>query len=490
MQVAPSRAQLRCLAGALAGDPGLLTSGRPQGPPQIELLIRALLPLGAQRMILPGCAHCGQPRRLVQCDGELRICSACDRRRRGAAEPCAVCGNTGQVAYRGEHGYPRCARCRPYGGPEPVAGVIAHVSRLDPRLDQARLREVIGQAVPQPFQQHQVLWELDRNPRLLTGDGAHGSPRINVLIHALLAAGAAGIVAPACPSCGRTVRLSHRHGEQRCCRRCYDQGQLQACSRCRQPAMAASRTGAGEPVCAGCFRRDPANHGQCGDLLSMRPREAVSPDVRRHAALRALLTPDAPRSLRPVRPRPGGLDPNRRRPAAVRFLQPPACSLRSLRPHPHCRRPAPRRPSSVIRTITDRRRCRSMPTICRPPYAVSIGASLAWWRRILRNFQHPPGSGRLHSFIASKSSGSCPDLHEYEARQDWDLHSGQYEPVGDGSAPMRAPATAVPGLEQREPMRAPATAVPGLVQRETAADYSSRSGPSRPRPRPSHRSRL
>src|SRR6266851_1333630 len=33
-------------------------------------------------------------------------------------------------------------------------------------------------------------------------------------------------------------------------------------------------------------------------------------------------------------------------------------------------------PSSVIRTNTDRRRCRSMPTTCRPPYAVSIGASL------------------------------------------------------------------------------------------------------------------
>src|SRR6266568_5815909 len=32
-----------------------------------------------------------------------------------------------------------------------------------------------------------------------------------------------------------------------------------------------------------------------------------------------------------------------------------------------------RRPSSVIRTSTLRRRCRSMPTTCRPSYAVSIG---------------------------------------------------------------------------------------------------------------------
>ncbi len=114
VQAAPSRAQQRRLADALAGDPGLLTTGRPEGPPQIELLIRALRELGAQRLVLPRCAHCGQPRRLVQCDGSLRICSACDRRRRGAAEPCAVCGNTGQVAYRDQHGRPRCTRCRPY----------------------------------------------------------------------------------------------------------------------------------------------------------------------------------------------------------------------------------------------------------------------------------------------------------------------------------------------------------------------------------------
>lgn len=59
---------------------------------------------------------------------------------------------------------------------------MAHVSRLDPGLDQARVREVIQQAIPQPFQHHQVLWELDQHPGLLTGQGADGSPRINAVI--------------------------------------------------------------------------------------------------------------------------------------------------------------------------------------------------------------------------------------------------------------------------------------------------------------------
>ena len=122
---------------------------------------------------------------------------------------------------------------------------MAHVSHLDPGLDQARVREVIQQAIPQPFQHHQVLWELDQHPELLTGQGAHGSPRINGLIWALLAAGADGIAAPACPSCARTVRLSHQRGGLRCCRRCYDHDQLQVCSRCQQRAPVASRTPAG-----------------------------------------------------------------------------------------------------------------------------------------------------------------------------------------------------------------------------------------------------
>ncbi len=260
-RAARSRAQQRRLAAALSDDPGLLTSGRPEGPPQIELLIRALQEMGAQRLMLPRCAHCDQPGRLVQRDGSLRICSACDHLRRGTAQPCAICGSTRQVAARDQHGRPRCARCRP----GPVAQIAAHASRLEPGLDHLRLLEVIREAIPQPFQHHQVLWELDQRPGLLTGEGAHGSPRANALIRALLAAGAAGIVAPACPSCGRTVPLSHRRGAVRCCRRCYDQARSQVCSRCRQRAQVTSRTAAGEPVCASCFRQDPANHEQCAN---------------------------------------------------------------------------------------------------------------------------------------------------------------------------------------------------------------------------------
>ena len=262
-RTAPSRARQRRLAAALSEDPGLLTSGRPEGPPQVELLIRDLQPTGARQLVLPQCAHCGEPRRLVQCDGRLRICSACDRRRRGAAEPCSVCGSARQVAARDQHGRPRCTRCRPYDSPDPVAAIAAHVSRRGPV--RAGLEDVITSAIPSPFQRHQVLWELDQRPALLAGEGALGSPRVNALIRALLGAGVPGIVAPACPSCRQTAPLRYRLGEMRCCRRCYDRDRLETCSRCGQASDVASRTAAGGPVCSRCFRRDPANHEQCGN---------------------------------------------------------------------------------------------------------------------------------------------------------------------------------------------------------------------------------
>lgn len=262
-QAAPTRAQRRRLAHALVSDPDLLTSGRPEGPPQLERLIRALLEIDARQLVLPRCAHCGQPKPLPQRDGRLRICSDCDQRRRAATEPCTVCGATRQIACRDRHGKPRCARCHPYDEPNPDTRIADHITTLDPGLDHPILLEVIQQAVPQPFQRHRVLWELDECPALLTGEAAHGSPRINALVHALLAAGARNIVAPPCPSCGRTARLSHQLGGQRCCRRCYDQDKLQECSRCQRRTHVTSRTSTGKPVCINCFRADHANHERC-----------------------------------------------------------------------------------------------------------------------------------------------------------------------------------------------------------------------------------
>ena len=209
--------------------------------------------------------------------------------------------------------------------------------------------------------------ELDQRPALLAGEGAHGLPRVNVLIRALLDAGVPGIVAPACPSCGQTVPLRYRLGETRCCRRCYDRDRLETCSRCGQAGDVASRTAAGGPVCSRCFRHDPANHEQCSNCgrtaLTVR-RDDGTAWCRRcyrapvatcsfcgrdkpchlvpagHPALRALLAPDAPCPVRPLREQPGRMDAHRRRPAAMRILQPGAGAVQHVRQDPYRRRPA------------------------------------------------------------------------------------------------------------------------------------------------------
>ena len=208
---------------------------------------------------------------------------------------------------------------------------------------------MIRGAIPQPFQHHQVLWELDQRPGLLAGEGAYGSPRVNALIQALLAAGAGGV--------GRRLPVMRPDGPVELTGAVgallpplLRPGPASACSRCRQPAAVASRTAAGEPVCVNCFRRDPANHEQCtgcGRTALVIRREtagccAAAATGRRWLPARcaagrspATWLPPGRRgastaragcamSLRSLRPQPGGVDTHRRRPAPVRLLQPPA----------------------------------------------------------------------------------------------------------------------------------------------------------------------
>jgi hypothetical protein len=260
-QAASTRTQRRRLAIALTSAPELLTSGHPQGPPQIESLISALRATGAQRVTPPRCAHCGRALHLPHRDGDLRICTGCDRRRR--SEPCVDCGATTSVATRDEDGRPRCTHCRPRKQPDSAEQIVTYITSLDPGLNRAALRQLICDAVPQAFQRRRVARELEQDPALLTGQAAKGSPRLNALVRGLLAAGARNVVAPACPSCGRTVALRYRIGGVRCCRRCYDQTRLEACSRCGRHTPVASRTITGKPVCVTCFNADTANHGRC-----------------------------------------------------------------------------------------------------------------------------------------------------------------------------------------------------------------------------------
>jgi hypothetical protein len=149
---------------------------------------------------------------------------------------------------------------------------------LDAGLDDTGLTDAITQALPKAFQQRQAAAELDRQPRLLLGEGVPGSPGIIRLIDTLTSRGARGITAPPCPLCGSAVPLRYGRDGKRCCRRCYDQPRQQPCARCGQVKDVVTRTPDGQPLCGSCRIRDPAKHEPCGRCGRMAAPARHEPD--------------------------------------------------------------------------------------------------------------------------------------------------------------------------------------------------------------------
>ena len=258
--------QQRRLARALYEDPGLLTSGRPEGPPTVAKLIWVLQRGGARNLALPACAGCGQVALLTQRDDRgWRICGTCDVIARQAAKPvltCAACGNTRRAVYRDRAGRPLCRYCPPERGVDHTAEIIGQICRVDPALAEAGLRAVVERAVPLPSQRRQLAWDLEARPELLTGAGAEGSTRLAVLIEELVLAGTC-IQPLACVFCGQARRL-RLHREQRlCCKACYYTVRKEKCARCGQQLGVASRDLEGRPLCRNCTGKEPQNLGQC-----------------------------------------------------------------------------------------------------------------------------------------------------------------------------------------------------------------------------------
>ena len=259
--------QQRRLSRALYEDPGLLTSGRPEGPPTVGQLIQVLQRQGAGNLALPACASCGRAVPLPQRDSQgQRICGRCDRVARHAVRPvaaCAACGKTREVMYRDRAGRPQCRYCPPERGVDHTAEIIGQIRCVDSGLAEDRLRAMIERAVPQPVQRRQLAWDLEARPELLTGAGAEGSTRLAVLIEELVLAGTCGIQPLACSFCGRVRRLRLRREQRLCCSSCYCAARKEECARCGQDRPVASRDQDSRPLCCNCAENEPYNLGQC-----------------------------------------------------------------------------------------------------------------------------------------------------------------------------------------------------------------------------------
>ena len=157
----------------MAKDADLLTSGRPEGPRLIELLIRQLQPHEITRITPPRCSRCDRPGKLARVVDGHRICQTCAASTVGKPRlPCAVCGKTLAVCGRDRDGRPRCQQHRPEPQDE-IAEIAGIVNTLDTGLTGETLTQILEEVLRTAAQQREVLQQLRDRPTLLTGEGAH-----------------------------------------------------------------------------------------------------------------------------------------------------------------------------------------------------------------------------------------------------------------------------------------------------------------------------
>jgi len=258
--VAGGRSKRRRLAQAMLDNPGVLADGRSPAPRAVADLLIALRAAGATGISAPACAECGKHLRTFQRRGDDWYCGVCGP----VQESCAACGKLRPVNCRDRDGMPRCAKCPPDDGRDPVGLITEVVTGIDPSLPAEAVAAAVATAAPQAGQRRRLAWALQDRPALLTGAGAEAPvPSVLRLINGLCDRGAQAIIQPACPGCGRGIRLHRPIGGQWLCRNCTARSRAQPCSRCRAVREPATRDEHGRPLCPACLVTDPANLEDC-----------------------------------------------------------------------------------------------------------------------------------------------------------------------------------------------------------------------------------
>ncbi|WP_229700341.1 hypothetical protein [Streptomyces kronopolitis] len=259
------------LAQALEGDPGLLTSGRAEGPASVERFIRALTELGAGHVVRPPCSRCGKLRSLMNTDGSgRRVCSSCSgfnsRKAAGSGWACMSCGNDETPNYGLDRtGREVCRYCfKAQCTEDPASDLLGYLDGPALGLDEAVLRAMIAEVTGGNLSvTRRLLWDLQNQPGLLVGQAHHHGPKTVLLVNRLREAGARGVPAPKCPHCDRAVRLSHSINRLRVCGTCYNHARAEPCKWCGRNRPVAGRDDTGAPICNTCRNKEPSYQEKC-----------------------------------------------------------------------------------------------------------------------------------------------------------------------------------------------------------------------------------
>ncbi|MGW7574375.1 site-specific integrase [Streptomyces sp. NPDC054765] len=259
--VAGGRAKSRSLAKALAIRLTDLTDGRSPAPRDIGDLLIEPRKVGASAIAPPVCAECGKKLRTLQRKGQDWYCGVCGQE---TAE-CTACGNVRRVGFRDRKGLPRCSMCPDIDDRDPVTVVHELIATIAPGADRDVVAEALRRTAPhRPHYRRRVVWALEENPRLLTGEGYLAPHRaILKFVDLLHEAGVAGIVLPACPRCQRVVRIDKPLDGQPVCRNCIAKSRIEECVRCGARREPVTRDDQGRPLCPNCLITDPANLETC-----------------------------------------------------------------------------------------------------------------------------------------------------------------------------------------------------------------------------------
>jgi hypothetical protein len=150
--------------------------------------------------------------------------------------------------------------------------IVSLIQDAAPELLATDIQKVVMEVAPMERTQRLLQLALIKQPGVLQSEHLNVPITVQVLCHALVAAGARGIVLPACEGCGRHLQMPHKApGGGRHCSRCARNHLSAACARCGRIQPVQRNTG-GEQFCRACWRADPRSFdtcSRCGELATI-----------------------------------------------------------------------------------------------------------------------------------------------------------------------------------------------------------------------------